>query len=148
VKPPHFDYDSLPEDSKPDVPLTHPWSPPDPDSPINFPVFLLRPLADPPSRDFILAFHEDTTFGDQLDAMGESGNNSVLYVITKNGRILKAGRKLTLREIVRNAAVRPDEMELVDGLELKDGWYLEVFLLPKDARAEKWIQDTKRELKR
>jgi Cns1/TTC4 Wheel domain len=147
VKPPHFDYESLPENAKPDIPLTGSWESPNPNSPISIPVFLLRPLSDPPSRDLILAFHEDTSFGDQLNAMAESAD-CILYVITKNGRILKVGRKLTLREIMTTAAIRRPDGLLLDGLELKDGWCLEVFVLPKNGAADEWVQNQKRELKR
>lgn len=93
------------------------------------------------------------TFGDQLDAFNaqnahqaRSLQEEVVYAVTKNGRILKVGRKLTLKKIIEAAAQKLPDGKM-DGLDLVEGWCLEFYIVPKgDAEAE-WIQEMKRRLK-
>lgn len=119
------------------------------ETPLIFPVFFLRPLATPPTRDLILTFRQDVTFGGQLDAFNAQNNvqaqqrnaqNETVYAATKQGRLLKVGRRLTLKQIIA-ACVKEK-----DGLELVNGWCLEFYIVPSGGPAEKeWIQEMKRQ---
>lgn len=153
VTPPHFDPEALPLASTSQIPLSQPgeWQAPPTDTPLIFPVFFLRPLATPPTRDLILTFRQDVTFGDQLDAFNAQSNvqdqhrassPETVYAVTKKGRLLKAGRKLTLKQII--AASAKDG----DGLELNDGWCLEFYIVPAGGEPEqRWIQEMKARIK-
>jgi hypothetical protein len=135
------------------IPLSQPekWSPPPVETPLIFPVFFLRPLARPPTRDLILTFREDVTFGGQLDAFNAQNNVQQqgraplaenVYAATKQGRLLKVGRKLTLKQIIA-ACVKPG-----DGLELTGGWCLEFYVVPAGGAPEQeWIQEMKKRIK-
>lgn len=91
------------------------------------------------------------TFGDQLDAFNAQNNvqnqnrtpgSSTVYAVTKQGRLLKAGRKLTLKQII--AACAKDG----DGLQLSDGWCLEFYVVPAGGEAEQnWIKEMKARIK-
>ncbi|GAA5960779.1 hypothetical protein JCM21900_006870 [Sporobolomyces salmonicolor] len=156
VTPPHFDPDSLPRLSSPSIPLLPPpaptnppyapWVAPPPTTPLTFPVFLLLPLASPPTRDLCLAFHEQATFGDALLSMEHDPVSTQLYLATKQGKVLKIGAKLTLGKVLE-AAGRPREGEMErDGWELKEGWALEMVGVPKGKEGEDWIQEWKKEV--
>lgn len=155
IKPPHFDPEHLPQASSSKLPLSSSdWQAPPPACPLIFPVFLLRPLATPPTRDLILTFHQDVTFGGQLDAFnaqnaakqGRDPAEEVVYAVTKAGRILKVGRKLTLQKIITTAATKLPSGEQ-DGLQLVEGWCLEFFIVPKGENETRWIQEMKVRLK-
>lgn len=155
IKPPHFDPEQLPQTSSSSLSLaSSEWQPPPTTCPLIFPVFLLRPLATPPTRDLILTFHQDVTFGGQLDAFnaqnaakqGRAPVEEVVYAVTKSGRILKVGRKLTLQKVIATAATRLPTGEQ-DGLQLVEGWCLEFFIVPKGDSETQWIQEMKRRLK-
>lgn len=154
VTPPHFDPDFVPAASTSKTPLSEPtkwWAPPI-ETPLIFPVFFLRPLATPPTRDLILTFRQDVTFGGQLDAFNAQNNvqqqnrgpvTETVYAVTKQGRLLKAGRKLTLKQII------PACVKEGDGLELTDGWCLEFYIVPAGGDAEQsWVKDMKERIRR
>lgn len=164
---PHFDEQSLPEDSKPSYPLNkNDWTPPDiVRAPMIFPVMFLYPQH--AQSDFISDFHEDTTIGDHVDAMfPESGpplpwdaqrqyraSNLNAYASTHRMRLLKLGRRLSLREVCDQGAKEEKDSQgkvARDGVVLQDG-ILSLILLPKGSKAEKdWVEQfkSKRELKR
>jgi hypothetical protein len=125
-RPPHFDTDA--------------------ESELLIPVFLLRPLASPPTRDMIPEWSEDVSIGQQLDAFAQqdpsmSGDLQV-YTITKRGRMLKLGRNLSLAAVLKQA----HKPELDDGLELVGGWALEIYAIPSD-KASEWVKEMKADLK-
>lgn len=154
VTPPHFDPEIIPVASTSKIPLSEPqkWSPPPIETPLIFPVFFLRPRATPPTRDLILTFRQDVTFGGQLDAFNAQNNvqqqrraagSETVYAVTKQGRLLKAGRKLTLKQIIA-ACAKPG-----DGLELTDGWCLEFYIVPAGGEEEQnWVKDMKERIRR
>ncbi|GAA5826678.1 hypothetical protein JCM3770_003230 [Rhodotorula araucariae] len=155
VTPPHFDPDIMPAASLPTIPLLPPsppsadnvpWQPAPPETPLVFPVFLLLPLASPPTRDLIMAFPEQATFGDALQSMEQDPAAVQLYLATKRGRVLKIGAKLTLGKVLA-AAGQSKAGEPQDGWELKEGWALEMVGVPKGAAGEEWIQGWKAEVK-
>ncbi|KAK4046540.1 HSP70/90 co-chaperone [Microbotryomycetes sp. JL201] len=150
VTPPHFDRDSLPPQSSPDLPLVPtsasaapfvPWAPPPVDTPIVFPCFLLMPLAQPPTRDLCLEFHEQATFGDMLRSMEHDPSQTQLYVATHKGRVLKVGAKLSLNQVLVAAA-----KEAQDGCVLQEGWAFEFVGVPKGSQGDEWVQQWKHEL--
>lgn len=122
VQPPHFDHESGPET-------------------LCFPVFVLRPLASPPTRDLILEWIENVPVSMQFDATGIDGLHDA-YVTTAKGQLFKIGRKLALVDIFK-AAAKPAEQ---DGLVLRDGWCLEIYAVPRDG-ATAWAEEMKRSLK-
>ena len=153
ITPPHFDPDALDPESRPTLPLSPSedksvtfvnWKAPPPSTPIIFPIFLLKPLASPPSRDLCLSFHISATFGDTLAAMEEDPAEFNLYIATKKGRVLKVGAKLELGKVLNAAA---GEVGTGDGWELKEGWALEMVGVPKNAKGDEWIKNWKEELK-
>ncbi|GAA5975895.1 hypothetical protein JCM11641_002831 [Rhodosporidiobolus odoratus] len=157
VRPPHFDPEVVPLSSLPSVPLLPPtpptdassyvpWSAPPPHTPMIFPVFLLLPLERPPTRDLIMSFPEDASFGDALQSMGRDPSTNQLYLATSRGRVLKIGAKLTLGKVLE-AAGKVKEGEEKDGWELKEGWALEMVGVPKGSEGEEWIQEWKKEVK-
>ena len=150
VPPPHFDPDSLGPESSSSLPLVPPttssspfvtWQPPPLDTPLILPVFLLLPLAQPPTRDLCLGFHTSATFGDALISMEHDPASTQLYVATKKGKVLKVGSKLTLEKVL--AAAGKDG----DGLVLQEGWALEMVGVPKTSAGEDWVQTWKAEVK-
>lgn len=154
---PHFDPVSLPT-----VPLSTPtsWQPPDfIRTPVVFPVLFLYPQHN--QTDFISDFHEDTTIGDHLEQMfpleargslpwDPSGQyisrDLVSYVSTKRRRLLKVGKKLTLRQVLDQGARETEDSKgkVVerDGVVLKDG-ILNVVVLPKGKAETEWVDKFK-----
>ncbi|POY74658.1 hypothetical protein BMF94_2420 [Rhodotorula taiwanensis] len=154
ITPPHFDPDVVPLTSLDSVPLLppsagssdySPWQPPPPETPLIFPVFLLLPLETPPTRDLIMAFPEDATFGDALASMGRDTSTTQLYFATKRNRVLKIGPKLTLGKVLA-AAGKVKEGEQPDGWELREGWAFEMVGVPKTSAGDEWVQNWKKEL--
>ena len=152
VKPPHFDPEDEVVRKSASIPLSAPsdWSSPPSSTPIIIPVFLLRPLASPPTRDLILAFHSDVTFKDQIEAFNASQSSverrqpgaENVYATTQHGRILKVGPNLTLGKMIQGARkALPSGKQ--DGLKLVEGWCLEFYILPSGDREQKWISDMK-----
>ena len=64
--------------------------------------------------------------------------NLAVYAITKKKRLLKIGKKMTLRDVLRAANGKDGE----DGLEVKDGC-LSFIILPKGSVEQKWVEDFK-----
>ena len=121
------------------------------------PVFFLYP--EHATSDVIPEFVEDTTFGAHLEAMFPSGappqpwdtegkyvddGSLVVYAMTRWKRLLKVGRKMTLRDVCRvaggNGAVVLDGKS--DGLEVKDGC-LSFVVVPKGEAERKWVEEYK-----
>lgn len=141
---PQFD----PEESRPYSPTTQ----------IIFPVFFLYPQHN--TSDFISHFAEHTTFGDQLAAIfplnGQSPNwdaekrqygakKVAVYAVTRMGRLLKVGPKLTLADVfLQTGKMVADKngKEVQDGLELRDGC-LSFVVVPKGEVEETYVEDFK-----
>lgn len=64
-----------------------------------------------------------------------------MYATTHRKRLLKVGKKMTLRDVCR--AAKEKEGEPADGLEIKDG-YLTFVVLPKGGEEQKWVDEFKR----
>ncbi|WVW80005.1 hypothetical protein I302_101978 [Kwoniella bestiolae CBS 10118] len=133
-----------------------------PETPLIFPVFLLYPQYG--QSDFITAFQENTSFIDQLNMMFPQSptqvnippakwdekkeyyvDNLVIYVETREKRLLKVGKELTLREIIRKAQRGEDKEKGLtkDGVVLKDG-LLSFVVLPKGEVEKRWIDEFKK----
>ncbi|GJE84404.1 Tetratricopeptide repeat protein 4 -like protein [Phanerochaete sordida] len=105
--------------------------------------------------DIISEFVEDTPFSAHIermfppavpppswDANAEySVDRIVVYAVTHRRRVLKVGKKMTLRDVLRAAAAKEGEPR--DGLELKDGC-LSFVVLAKGDVEKKWIEDFKK----
>jgi hypothetical protein len=110
------------------------------------------------TSDLISHFYEDTPINIHLQDMFPSSKedaahpfpewdverkylvpNLTVYFVTKNKRLLKIGKKMTLRDIC-NAAKGKDGQ--VDGLELKNGC-LSAVVLPKGDVEQRWVEDFK-----
>jgi len=123
------------------------------------PVFFLYP--EHATSDAVPEFVEDTTFGAHLAVMfprdgPESSRQPwdtegkyvddgslVVYAMTRRRRLLKVGRKMTLRDVCRavgGGAVGPDGKG--DGLEVKDGC-LSFVVVPKGEVERKWVEEYK-----
>lgn len=113
---------------------------PDPDDPrsaLSFPALLLYPLHF--ETDFVKAFEETQTVADHLDYVfplpwDREGvyavNNVECYIETKEGGLLKMGRKVTLLKVLSTGKV-----EIVDEV-------VRIYVLPKGG-AETWIKKFK-----
>jgi len=144
---------------------TNPYAPKfDPEDPTGgtliLPVFFLYP--EHATSDVIPEFAEDTTFGAHLAVMFppdaptsslppwdtegkyKDDGSLVVYAMTRRKRLLKVGRKMTLRDVCRAAggsgAVGVDEKG--DGLEVKDGC-LSFVVVPKGEAERKWVEEYK-----
>lgn len=120
------------------------------------PVFFLYP--EHATSDVISEFVEDATFGAHLALMFPSGappqtwdtegkyvdGSLVVYAMTRRKRLLKVGRKMTLRDVCRVAggsgAAGLDGKS--DGLEVKDGC-LSFVVVPKGEVERKWVEEYK-----
>jgi len=114
-----------------------------------FPVFFLYPQH--ATSDVISQFVEDTPFGAHISSMfppqasppewdkeGQYVDGRLsIYATTKNGRLLKVGKKMTLRDVCNAAKSQGN-----DGLELKNG-YLTFVILPVGDVEKKWIEEYK-----
>ncbi|KAI0719481.1 40S ribosomal protein S7 [Cerioporus squamosus] len=129
----------------PDNVASNPYEPHfDPEDPTNstmiFPVLFMYPQY--ATTDLISHFHEDTPFSAHLSAMfppnaprpewdkkGEYVDGKlVVFGWTKRRRLLKIGKKMTLRDVCR--AAKAKDGDPVDGLEMNDGT-LSFVVLPK-----------------
>ena len=113
-----------------------------------FPVHFLYPQH--ATSDMVPDFHEDTSFGEHLTVMfppnaeppnwdraGEYVNGRLsIYAATGRKRLLKIGKKMTLRDVIREAGKDGD------GLELQGGC-LAVIVVPRGAVETKWIAEFK-----
>lgn len=129
-----------------------------PTTQIMFPVFLLYPQHS--TSDFISHFGEHTTFTDQLgvifpvDGMPADWDREAheykvgklaVYAVTRLGRLLKIGGKMSLADIFLKAGIEIEHggKKVQDGLELRDGC-LSFVVVPK-GDVEKWyVEDFKR----
>ncbi|OXG74821.1 TPR repeat protein [Cryptococcus neoformans A2-102-5] len=153
--PLHFDEQSIPTINE-----EAGWTPPPPHTPIVFPVFLLYPTYG--QSDFITHFHEDASLEDQLSAMFPISPsapqipwaewdekreyyvpNLVVYVETKERRLLKVGKELTLKEVLGKARRDAKGEVKKDGVVLRDG-LLSFVVLVKGAQEKAWIEEFKR----
>lgn len=64
----------------------------------------------------------------------------VIYAITHRKRLLKVGKKMSLRDVCNAAKGR--EGEPIDGLDVKDGC-LAFVILPKGNVERKWVEEYK-----
>ncbi|KAF8192425.1 40S ribosomal protein S7 [Pholiota molesta] len=117
------------------------------------PVFFLYPQY--ATSDIISDFIEDTTFAAHIEVMfppqapppewdkkGEyTAGNLVVYATTYRKRLLKIGKKKTLREVCMEAKAK--EGQPVDGLQIRDGCIYFV-VLPKGPEETKWIEEFKK----
>jgi hypothetical protein len=107
--------------------------------------------------DIVSQFAEDTTFGDHLNAMFSpdapppdfdktrsqyKSNNLVIYATTHGKRVLKCGKKTTLRELLETSKAK--EGEKPDGMEMKEGC-LTFVVVPKGQVEKTWIDEFKKE---
>ncbi|KAG2158989.1 40S ribosomal protein S7 [Suillus bovinus] len=129
----------------------------DPDDPegttLIVPVFFLYPQY--ATSDVIAHFVEDTTFSTHIfqmfppqapspswDKAGQYvANTLVVYAITKRKRLLKVGKKMSLRDVYNVAKAKEGEPD--DGLELKDGC-LTFVIVPKGEVEQNWVDEFKR----
>jgi len=144
--------------SHPDGSSANPYTPSfDEEDPTNstmvMPVFFLYPQY--ATSDVISQFVEDTPFSAHLSAMfppeaappewdknGEYiADKLVVYAMTHRKRLLKVGKRMTLRDVFN--ASRGKEGEASDGLELKDGC-LTFVVLPKGAIEKSWVEEFKK----
>lgn len=115
------------------------------------PTFFLYPQY--ATSDLISHFSEESTFGDQIAAVFPrdqpppqwdvnkqyEASKLVVYAITRKKRLLKVGKKLTLKDVCASARGKEEE---IDGLEVKDGC-LSFVILPKGEEEKKWVEDFK-----
>ncbi|KAL1944214.1 hypothetical protein VTO73DRAFT_3399 [Trametes versicolor] len=142
----------------PDTVAQNPYEPHfDPEDPtagtLIIPVLFLYPQY--ATSDLISHFQEDTPFSAHLSAMfppnaprpdwdakGEYVDGSlVVYGFTRRQRLLKIGKKMTLRDVCKAAKAKDGEPR--DGFELKDGT-LTFVVLPKGPEEQKWVEDFKK----
>ncbi|KAI0677475.1 40S ribosomal protein S7 [Trametes maxima] len=142
----------------PDTVAQNPCEPQfDPEDPTNdtliFPVLFLYPQY--ATSDFISQFQEDTPFAAHISAMFPPNaappewdqkreyvdGNLVVYGFTRRQRLLKIGKKMTLRDVCK--AGKEKDGEPRDGLELKDGT-LTFVVLPRGEEEQKWVEDFKK----
>ncbi|OAX39042.1 40S ribosomal protein S7 [Rhizopogon vinicolor AM-OR11-026] len=111
------------------------------------PVFFLYPQY--ATSDVIAHFVEDTTFSTHIYQMFPpqapppiwdksaqyTANNLIVYAMTRRKRLLKVGKKMTLRDVCN--AAKGKEGEYDDGLELKDGC-LTFVIVPKGEVEQNW----------
>jgi tetratricopeptide (TPR) repeat protein len=160
--PAHFDPEALSPLSSASLPLLgdKKWTAPDSiRTPLIFPVFFLYPVHF--QSDLISHFHEDTTIASHLDVMfpaemqgslpwdtkGEYvSSNLNVYATTKRKRLLKLGKKITLREILDKGARDADKDKGIerDGIVMMDG-FISIVVLPKGEGEQKWIEHFKAE---
>lgn len=117
------------------------------------PVFFLYPQH--ATSDVIAHFVEDTTFSTHIfqmfppqapapswDKAGQYiANTLVVYAITRRKRLLKVGKKMSLRDVCNAAKAKEGEPD--DGLELKDGC-LTFVVVPKGEVEQNWVDEFKR----
>ena len=118
------------------------------------PVFFLYP--EHAMSDVVPDFVEDTEFGAVLATMFPPGAPAppwdadgqyvvealVVYATTRRKRLLKVGRKMTLRDVYRAAGGTSASGNVEDGLEVKDGC-LSFVVVPKGEAEQKWVEEYK-----
>ena len=117
------------------------------------PTFFLYPQY--ATSDIISHFVEDTPFSAHISVMFPPqahaphwdknqeyiDGNLTVYAMTHRKRLLKIGKKMTLRDVF--VASKAKDGEPKDGLEVKDGC-LTFIVLPKGDVEKKWIEDFKK----
>lgn len=117
------------------------------------PAFFLYPQY--ATSDIIAEFQEDTPFSAHIAAMFPpqapppewdqrkeyTDGRLVVYAMTHRKRLLKVGKKMTLRDVFKASAAKAGEPQ--DGLEIKDGC-LTFAVLPRGDEEQKWIEEYKR----
>ena len=115
-----------------------------------FPVFFLYPQY--ANSDVISQFVESTSFAAHILVMFPPqapppswdvkhqyiSGELVIYAMTHRKRLLKVGKKMTLRDVFN--ASKAKEGDPPDGLELKDGC-LSFVVLPKGDEEKKWVEE-------
>ncbi|KAG1773889.1 40S ribosomal protein S7 [Suillus occidentalis] len=129
-------------------PYTPHFDPEDPGgTTLIIPVFFLYPQY--ATSDVIAHFVEDTTFSTHIfqmfpphapapswDKAGKyNADTLVVYAITRRKRLLKVGKKMSLRDVCNAAKAKEGEPD--DGLELKDGC-LTFVVVPKGEVEQNW----------
>lgn len=118
-----------------------------------FPVFFLYPQY--ATSDLISEYAEDTAFSAHLSAMFPPhtnhpdwdkskeyiASNLVVFAITQRKRLLKVGKRMTLRDVCAKAGTDAEGNR--DGLEMRDGCLSFSVLLKGDVETG-WIEEFKR----
>ncbi|KAH9027268.1 hypothetical protein EDB85DRAFT_1893071 [Lactarius pseudohatsudake] len=119
------------------------------------PAFFLYP--EHATSDVVPDFVEDAEFGAVLATMSPPGapappwdadgryvvGSLVVYAMTRRKRLLKVGRKMTLRDVCRAAGgTSASGTNVQDGLEVKDGC-LSFVVVPKGEAEQKWVEEYK-----
>jgi len=68
-------------------------------------------------------------------------SNLVVYATTFRKRLLKIGKKMTLRDVCK--AAKAKEGDPIDGLEIRDNC-LSFAVLPKGAEETRWVEEYKK----
>ncbi|KAJ7477070.1 hypothetical protein B0H11DRAFT_1809238, partial [Mycena galericulata] len=144
---------SIPKKDGSQNPFAPHFDPEDPtDSTLIIPVFFLYPQH--ATSDVIPDFVEDTPFAAHLSTMfppqapppvwdlkGQYVDGQlVVYAMTHRKRLLKVGKKMSLRDVC--SAAKSKDGEPRDGLEVKDGC-LTFVVLPKGDVEKKWVDEYK-----
>ena len=129
----------------------------DPDDPtgedVIFPVYFLYPQYE--TSDLVSHFAERTPFSAHLalmfppqapapewDARKQyTAHDLVVYAPTHRRRLLKVGKKMSLRDVCK--AAEQSEGGIKDGLEMKGG-FLSFVVLPKGDVEKNWVDEFKR----
>ena len=120
---------------------------------VAFPTFFLYPQY--ATSDVISEFIENTPFSAHVanmfppqapppewDKKGEYvDGNLVVFGWTRRRRLLKIGKKMTLRDVLK--AAKAKDGDPVDGIEMNDGT-LSFVVLPKGQEEQKWVEDFKK----
>jgi len=124
-----------------------------PEGTLIIPTFFLYPQH--AQSDLVSEFAETMNVGEQLaimfptdaprlawDVNGEySYDMLVVYAITHRKRLLKIGKKMTLREVM-NSAKQSLQMQDRDGLEVRDGC-ISLVALPRGGPEQTWVEEFK-----
>lgn len=163
-QPAHFDPDSLPPNSSLSLPLlgSTKWTPPDLiRTPLVLPVFFIYPQH--AQSDFISDFHEDTPISEYISTIfpvSSRGSlpwdkgaeyydgNLQVYASTRKMRLLKVGKKLTLREVMDQGYKEADKSKGEDGVRDRDGLVLRdgilsLVVVPKGEAERVWVEKFK-----
>lgn len=165
-QPAHFDPESLPPQSSLSLPLLGltKWTPPDViRTPLILPLFFIYPQH--AQSDFISDYHEDTPLSAYLstifpsstrgslpwDTKGEYyDENLQVYATTRKQRLLKLGKKLTLRQVMDQGFKEADLSKGEDGVKDRDGLVmrdgiLSLVVVPKGKAEKAWVEGFKAE---
>ena len=84
--------------------------------------------------------------GGGIEAARNTSSNLNVYATTKRKRLLKLGRKITLREVLDQGAKDADKAKGIerDGVVMMDG-FLSLVVLPRGDGEREWIETIKAE---